>query len=57
MTTKQKRIIEILKKYPHEMIMHDGYLTGGHGIKFDKRSLNALENKGVLYNGKLNQTT
>jgi hypothetical protein len=53
-TPNQQKVIDILTKYPNEMIMHNGWITGGHGIKFDMRTVESLRNKKVIVNGKLN---
>lgn len=53
LSAKQQETVEILERYPNEMIMFNGWLTGGHGIKFNKSSVEALKKKGVIYQGKL----
>lgn len=45
----------MLKKYPRELVMDDGYITGGHGIQFDLRTINSLKRKGIIVNGKLSE--
>jgi hypothetical protein len=52
-TPNQQKVIDILLKYPKEMIMFNGWITGGHGIKFDMRTIQSLKNKGIIQNGKL----
>jgi len=51
----QDNVIFVLRKYPNEMIMHNGWLTGGHGIQFDMRTINSLVKRGIIINGKLSE--
>lgn len=37
------------------MIMNDGWVTGGHGFKCNKNSVNGLEKKGFIQNGRLTE--
>lgn len=53
LSEKQQQLIDTLNKYPNDMIMFNGYMTGGYGIKFDKRTINSLKDRGILFNGKL----
>jgi len=53
LTDKQQNVIDILKKYPNDMIMHGGWMTGGHGIKLDLRTVQSLRKKGIIECGKL----
>jgi len=53
LTDKQQSVIDTLKKYPNDMIMHGGWITGGHGIKFDMRTVESLKKKGIIEGGKL----
>jgi len=52
-TDNQQKVIDILNKYPNEMIMFNGWITGGHGIKFDMRTVESLKKKGIIKCGKL----
>lgn len=52
-TEKQQSCIDILRKYPDDIIMWNGWLTGGHGIKLDMRTVGSLKNRGVIINYKL----
>jgi hypothetical protein len=53
LTDKQQSVIDTLKKYPNDMIMHGGWMTGGHGIKLDLRTVESLRKKGIIEGGKL----
>ena len=53
LTEKQQKVIDILEKYPNEMIMFNGWITGGHGVKFDMRTVESLKKKGIIEGGKL----
>lgn len=44
----QIEAIKVLRKYPSAIVMLDGYLTGGHGIRLDKRTINALHKNKLL---------
>lgn len=52
-TDKQQEVIDTLLKYPNAIIMINGWLTGGHGVKLDLRTVKSLESRGVIKNGKL----
>lgn len=53
---KQKKVIEMLKKYPNEMVMHNYWITGGHGIQFDGRTIESLKRRGIItVNNKLSE--
>ena len=53
LTDKQKFVIEVLRRYPKDMIMFNGWITGGHGVKFDMRTVESLKRKGIIKDGKL----
>lgn len=55
LTTSQLYVIDTLNKYPNEIVMRDGYITGGHGVQFDLRSINALKRKKVIVNDRLHK--
>lgn len=58
LTDKQKQIIVTLRKYPNDLIMmldSGCWLTGGHGVHFDKRTLNSLRDKGLIDYKKLTE--
>lgn len=55
LTEKQQKVIAILKQYPNEMIMHNGWLTGGHGIEFDMRTIESLKKRKIIVDGRLNK--
>lgn len=48
LSLSQKNVLDILKQYPNVIIMYDGYITGGHGIKLDMRVVNALKRNGLI---------
>lgn len=54
LTSSQIYVIEVLKKYDC-MIMHDNWVTGGHGVKFDGRSIEALKKMGIINAGRLTE--
>ena len=55
LSEKQQYVINILRQYPNDMIMFNGFITGGHGIKFDLRTVESLKKRGIIENGKLIQ--
>ena len=55
LSERQQKVVDTLKKYPKDMIMHNGCMTGGHGVQFDLRTVEALKRKGVIVNGKLTE--
>lgn len=51
LTDKQKDMIKALRKYPDTIIVrlhNECFLTGGHGVDLDRRTLNSLEAKGLV---------
>lgn len=48
LSDNQTKALRILQMYPTAIIMSDGWLTGGHGICFDNRTVNALRNKDLI---------
>lgn len=52
LTERQKAAIRILRKYPYDIIMNDGWLTGGHGIRIDKTTFKALRMKDLVTSGR-----
>ena len=54
-TTNQKCAIKTLRKYPNDMIMFNGRLTGGHGVKINLSTVNALRRLNLIYDGKLTE--
>lgn len=58
LTDKQKQMILTLRKYPKDIIVNlrnSAFLTGGHGVSFDKRTLNSLRDKGLINYEKLTE--
>lgn len=53
LTQSQDNVVFVLEKYPNDMIMFNGWITGGHGIQFDMGTVNSLTRKGIIINGKL----
>jgi hypothetical protein len=53
LTDKQQEVIDTLLKYPNTIIMISGWLTGGHGVKLDLRTVKSLESRGIIVNKKL----
>jgi hypothetical protein len=41
----------ILNKYPNDIIMHDGWLTGGHGVHLNLKTVQSLKDKGLVGTG------
>lgn len=54
LTMKQANAIDLIAKYPKDMVMDSGWMTGGHGIKIDLRTLNSLKRMGAVVQGKIN---
>jgi hypothetical protein len=54
LSTDQKNIIKILRKYDC-IIMHNNWVTGGHGIRFNGKSIEALKRRGILQSGSLTE--
>lgn len=52
LSAPQKKAIATLRHYPNEMIMHDGYLTGGHGVRINTVIIAALERREIIINKK-----
>lgn len=48
LSEKQKEALLILRKYPNDIVMYDGWLTGGHGVKMNLNTVEALKNKGLV---------
>lgn len=48
--------LEILQKYPNETVMHTGWITGGHGIKFVMKTIYALSDRGLISYGKITES-
>ena len=44
----QLLVVDIMKIYPGSLIMSDGWLIGGHGIQFEKRTINALKKLKII---------
>lgn len=44
----QKQALEILQKRPTAMVMNNGYLTGGCGIKMNLATICALQKMGLV---------
>lgn len=53
LSPQQWEVVNTLKKYPNDMVMFNGHITGGHGICFKSRTINALIEKGVIVDGRL----
>lgn len=54
LTGQQIEYIKILRQYD-EIVMDDGWLTGGHGICFDLRTVRALERKKIIVYDRLSE--
>lgn len=48
LTENQIEIIKTMRKYPDDMIMQDGFLTGGHGVKFNMASVRVLKKRKLI---------
>lgn len=48
LSDKQKETLLILQHYPTDIVMHDGWLTGGHGVKLNLKTVQSLKNKGLI---------
>lgn len=48
LSTNQIKTIKVLREYPNDMAMYDGWLTGGHGIKLNLKSVQSLKDKGLI---------
>lgn len=55
LTENQKQAILKLRQYPNAIIMHNGWLTGGHGVHFDKRTINSLKTKKIIVDNQLSE--
>ena len=55
LTKNQKEAILNMRKYPNDIVMFNGYMTGGHGVKIKLNTIKALERLGIIENGKLTQ--
>jgi len=49
LSKKQKETLLKLRQYPNDIVMSDGFLTGGHG-KLNLRSVKVLKDKGLIEN-------
>lgn len=50
LTERQKAAVRILRKYPYDIIMSDGWLTGGHGIRIDATTVKKLRMESLITN-------
>ena len=50
---KQQQVIDALLMYPKDIIMFNGSMTCGHGVKLDMRAVRSLEGKGLIDKGQL----
>ena len=48
LSNSQCEALKVLRKYPNEIIMNDGWITGGHGIRFNLKTIGSLINKGLI---------
>lgn len=48
LTDKQKIALLILRQYPDDIVMSDGWLTGGHGVKINLSTVKSLKDKGLI---------
>lgn len=48
LSAKQKEALRILQKYPNEIVMTNGSLTGGHGVRLDMRTVISLKERGLI---------
>jgi hypothetical protein len=55
LSNSQQYVVDTLNKYPNVIVMSDGWITGGHGIQFDLRTVNALKRKKVIFNNRLHK--
>lgn len=55
LSIKQFKVIETLRMYPNEMVMSNMWITGGHGIKFDGRTIDSLIKRKIIINGRLSE--
>jgi hypothetical protein len=53
LTKIQKEAIINMRKYPNDIVMFNGYMTGGHGVKIKLNTISALERLGIIENAKL----
>ena len=54
LSANQIYCIQVLQKYDC-MIMYDGYVTGGYGVRINRKTIDALERLGIIYNGRLTE--
>lgn len=55
LSTTQQDALNKLGKYPNDRVMHNGFITGGHGMKFKLRTIESLEKKGLVDRGKITE--
>lgn len=55
LSKNQLDAIEILKKHPTAIIMNDGYLTGGVGIRIKSTTAKSFEKLGLTRNGRITE--
>jgi hypothetical protein len=55
LSEKQKEAIAVLRKYPNDMVMFNYWMTGGHGIRLDARTVESLKKRGIISGGKLSE--
>ncbi len=60
LTNMQAEALLELRKYPDVIVMSDGWLTGGHGIKLNLKTVKSLKQKGFIggmWGGRNNRLT
>lgn len=55
LSKNQIAAMKLMQKYPNDMIMFNGVMTGGHGGRVKKNTLNSLVNLGLVSQGKLTE--
>lgn len=48
LSKNQIEALEALRKYPDAIVMNDGCLTGGVGVRLNIRTFESLKNKGLV---------
>lgn len=50
LSKSQIETIRVLRQYPDDIVMCDGWLTGGHGVRLNLGTVNALKKRGLIEN-------
>lgn len=53
LSENQKDAIKTMRQYPNDIVMWNGCMTGGHGVRVKLNTINSLKRLGIVEGGKL----